>query len=490
MIITNKLKAMITKLRARVARLEELFDMFQFSAYRELLNAQLDPEIQISAEYNSLGQVDQITVGSGSTGATDGEFFATVGTGSTDVSAIFSKDQIIPRHGQGSMFRFAARFDAGLALSRIVAGAGTASDAVGFGYDETVFGTFYTHGGAVVVYELQVTGTSAGSEDATITINGTAFTVPLTNGTVEHNAFEIAVSLSAQDPAFNFSQVGDTVVMRSLFAAPETGVFTFSSGTATAVFTQIAAGVVPTRDFKAQTDWNVDPRPDLNPAKTNYYSIQHNGDIEYYIQDEKTSDEVLVHRQHLPNTLDGVIFGNASFRALWSISNFGNTTALTVRGSHSAAFIEGIKKIRRPSLSTGNDEITIGATFTNIVTIRNREVFGTKVNLGRLIPKLATAFSEGTKGTEIQVICDAVIAGETNFSYINESESITEVDTSPNAVSGGQLLASKVFLADTEIALVALNDLIQAGHTLTLAMRVIQVPASDLGCTIIWEEEF
>jgi len=463
----------------------------QQTAYGDLVTAQLDPEIQISAEYNSTGFVDQIATGGSTTGATGGEYFGTVGTGTTDIAAIFSKTQIIPRHGQGSLFRFSARFDAGVADSRMVAGAATASDAIAFGYEEAVFGTFYTHGGAVVVYELQITGAAAGAENATVTIDGTGYTVPLTAGTVNHNASEIATSLNAQVPLYNFSQVDDLVVLRSILAAPETGAFTFSSATATGTFTQIAAGVVPTRDFTAQTRWNVDARADLDPSKTNYYSIRHNGDIEYYVQDELTGQEVLVHRQQLPNTLSTPVFGNASFRMVWSVTNFGNTTPITISGSHAAAFVEGFGKFIPSSLSEESDATGIGTTLTNILTIRVRQVFGTQVNLGRIIPLAASAFSTGSKGSELEILCDATFSGETDYTYEDEDSSIVEIDTTTtNTITGGEILDSKVFLADADIDLSALNDRIQPGSTLTIAMRVIQTPTADMGAALVWREEF
>lgn len=464
--------------------------ILQVTAYKEILNAQLSPEVQVSAEYNSTGQVDVLATGASSAGAIEGEFFTTSGTGSTDVGAIFSKSQIIPRHGQGSLFRFSARFEDGVADMRSSAGGSTASDSIVFGYEGVEFGVFYTHDGAVVVYELQVTGAAGGGENATITINGTGYTVPLTVGTVQHNAFEIAESLNSQVALFNFSQNDDTVVMRSIFAAPESGAFTFSSSTATGTFTQIGAGLMPTRDFTAQANWSVDTKPDLDPSKTNYYSIRHNGDIEYYVQDQDTSEDILVHRQGLPNTLTGPIFGNASFRMVWSVSNLGSTTPVTVRGSHGAAFVEGLKKLRLPTHSAEGDATGVGVTLTNIATVRNRQVFGTKVNLGRIIPSVVSAFSEGTKGTEIAVFLDADVAGDTDFQYFDKEESLAEIDRTPGAVTGGTLLVSKVFLSDTEINLIAFNDVIQSGRSLTIAMRVIQLPAADMGGAGVWEEEF
>lgn len=464
--------------------------ILQQTAYKELLSAQLDPEIQVSAEYNTTGSVSQIATGSSTTGAIGGEFFGTVGTGTNDVAAIFSAGQIITRHGQGSLFRFSARFDAGLVDSRMTAGGGTASDAVLFGYEGAEFGVFYSHDGAVVVYELQITGAAGGSEDATITIDGTGYTVPLTVGSVNHNASEIATSLNSQVALYNFSQNGDTVVLRSVFAAPETGAFTFSSATATGTFTQLAAGLVPERDFTAQADWNFNTKDGLDPSKTNYYTIRYNGSIEYYIQDEETGCDILVHMAKLPNTRSSPIFGNSSFRMVWSVSNSGNTTPITIYGGHGSAFVEGIKRQRPPTFSEENDELGIDTTLTNILTIRNRQVFGTKVNLGRIIPDLATAFSEGVKGTAIEVIANATFAGETDYSYEDKQDSIAEIDTTANEVTGGRILVSKVFAIDTEIALAVYSDVIQSGGTITLAMRVIQNPAADVGATLVWEEEY
>ena len=88
------------------------------------------------------------------------------------------------------------------------------------------------------------------------------------------------------------------------------------------------------------------------------------------------------------------------------------------------------------------------------------------------------------------IICDATFSGETDYTYENEDESIVEIDTTANTITGGELLSSKVFLADAEIDLFILNDRIQSGSTLTVAMRVIQTPTADLGAALVWREEF
>lgn len=79
---------------------------------------------------------------------------------------------------------------------------------------------------------------------------------------------------------------------------------------------------------------------------------------------------------------------------------------------------------------------SVGTTLTNILTIRNREVFGTKVNLGRIIPDLATAFSESTKASEVEIIEDATFSGPTDYSYEDEQSSIAEIDATANTITG------------------------------------------------------
>ena len=240
------------------------------TAFDELQVAQRDPEIQISAEYNTTSEIRTIVSG-GTAVVEGGQFTVTSGTGSAGLAAIFTDRQIISRPGQGSEVIFTARFDAGIADSRQVAGPSSASDSMFFGYEGVEFGTFFQHGGKVIIEELTITTAAGGSESTTITIDGTGFTVLLTAGTEAHNAFEIAESLNSQVPLYNFTQNGDTVVARAIFAAPESGAFSFSSpGSAVATWSQVADGVIRANEFIAQSAWSEDATLEmpLAPSRT------------------------------------------------------------------------------------------------------------------------------------------------------------------------------------------------------------------------------
>jgi hypothetical protein len=465
--------------------------LLQTTAYGEVTTAALHPEVQISAEYNVMHNVDSVTFSTGSTDVTGGEFVATA-TGATDFAVIFSERQIISRPGQGSVVRLTARFDAGLVGSRKTAGVASAGDAVAFGYIDEDFGVIYDHGGLNAIHELQITTPAAGAENATITIDGTPFTVPLTLGTVQNNVVEIIDSLTAQDPFNIYSQDNDTVIVRSLFAAAVTGAFTFSSATAVGAFTEIEGGAAPTQTFTAQAGWSEDTFPTLDPSKINTYTIQWNGDIDYYIEDPETGDNVLVHREKLSNNSAIPIFSINSFQIAWTSINSGNTIATSVYGTQGAAFNEGLRALTIPTHSTNNTVASVGSTLTNILTLKGRSVFGNKTNLGRIVPLLLTAATDSNQGAVLQIIDNAdLTVVEPEYNYIDKEDSIAQITTTASEVSGGKLVASFVLSPGGSLSIpqAVFSDVIKLDQTQTIAMRVTSGGGAEMSVSEIWEED-
>ncbi len=468
-------------------------DNLQKTAYGELATAQLEPEIQITAEYNVMDDIDSVTVGTGTTAVTGGEVVATA-TGAADFAVIFSERQIISRPGQGSIARFTARFDAGLVDSRKTAGLASAGDAIAFGYIDEVFGTMYDHGGLNAINELQITTPATGVENATVTINGTPFTVPLTDasGDAHHTVNEIVDSLNVQDPLNAYSSNDDTVIVRSIFAAPVIGAFTFSSATAVGVFTEIEAGLSPTLEFTAQTEWSEDVMSSLNPLMTNSYTIQWNGDIEYYIEDPEQGRAILVHRVKLSNNTIIPMFSINSFQIAWNSSNTGNTIATSVYGTQGAAFNEGIRSLTSPTSSANNTVAGVTSTLTNILTLKGRSVFGTKINLGRLVPKLLTAATDSNQGALLQIINGADLTViEPDYHYIDKEGSIAQISTTASTVSGGTVVASFVLApgGSVSVAQAFFSSLISLEETQTYAMSILSGAASEMSVSAVWEED-
>ena len=461
------------------------------SAFGESSTIEPTPEVQLKSQYGVSHSTRVIEALGGSAGFEDRQFVASSGVNPDGVGAIFSKRQVISRSGQGVVARFTARFPAGVVGCRQVAGLATALDSMTFGYSDDVFGVTYSHSGRVVIEELTITTAVTGAENATVTINGTPYTVALTAGTVQHNAYEVVVSLQSQVPGYIFAQNGDTVTCRSLFAAPESGAFSFSSATAVAAWVQLANGQLPTREFTAQVDWD-NPKPDLIPSNLNHYSIRYNGSIKFYIQDDNTGEDVLVHEVNNTNNSTVPMFSISTFRVAWVVTNTGNTTDVSLYGTSGAAFIEG-NVIETDEAHSENNTVTgVGSSLVNILTIKCREVFGVSVNLGRMIPKVITVATDSNKGAVVEIHNNATFAGDTDYSYHDKQVSIAEVDTTPNIISAGDNVVSVVLgpLGSRSLDLKELSEIIVPGDTLSVGMRVSSGGGTaDMTCSLIWADD-
>lgn len=466
----------------------------QRSAFGEALSVSPVPVVQILGTGGLNGQTQVFTAFTG-TGTNDGsEYIVSTGTNANAFGSIVTKRIIPYRPGEGSNAKITARFTTGVADSQQTAGVNNSTDGFNFGYQGAEFGIIYRHDGVNEIQELQVTTPAAGAENATVTVNGVPFVVPLTAGTVQHNAGEIADSLTAQVANWAFTQNGDTVVSLRRVAQATSVSFAFTSATAVAAWTQIAVGAMPTDTFTAQADWNRDTLSDLDPTKGNVYMIQWQylgyGDIDFFIEEPITKNFVLVHRIEYANSATKPSVTNPAFTLGWSAVNRGNTTDLTVAGASAGGFTEGEHVITEPAAAQSNTLVGIGLTEAPIVSIRDRFVNGASMrNLAEIEPIFILGFTDSNKGAFLRIVTNGTLTGA-DWSYVDKDTSITEIDTSATAITGG--LHIDVPLApfgNQTIDMTKLNDLILPGDTITITGRVIALPVSDVTGTIIYQED-
>lgn len=465
------------------------------TAFGEITAAQPFPITQITAPYGLLEKTQTFTSLGGTTRAENSVFIASSGTNANGFSALLTRRQIQYRAGQGLLGRFTALFDVGVADNDQVAGLAINTEQLGFGYEGAGFGVIYQHGGESEIQELTITTPAAGVESATITVNATGFTVPLTSGTVQHNAFEIANSLNAQVPDYDFSSNNDQVVARSLLATPGT-TFAFTSSTAVAAWVEIQNGVVPISDFVSQANWNVDIRPDLDPQKGNVYQVQMQylgfGGIEFFVEDSKSAELTLVHRIQFANTSTDTSVGNPTFRVGWVSRNRGNTTNIEVKGGSASGFIQG-QALRTESpraVEDTNTSVPVG-TFQNIFTLRNRLVFGTRRNRVEFFGLSLSAATDSNKAAIIEVCLGSTITGDLDFQYIDKVNSIIEVARDEGAVTCGRLVSSFIVPASSGVVvnLEELASLLLPGETLTIAASITAGAPASVNASVIWQED-
>lgn len=469
--------------------------ILEVSAFGEVLSVEKTPITQMLAINGLTDKVEKFEFLSGTATTNGSEFVVSLGTTANSFASILSSREIPYRAGQGSEGDLSARFSAGVANTSQLAGLTSATDSLSFGYNDVDFGITRRANGFAEIQELEVTSATTGAGDVTVTIDGTPFTVAVTIDTVQVNAIEISDSLTAQVPGWIFTANDDTVVALQINPTPA-GSFVFALDTATgtaATWTQIKAGVAATTNFTAQVDWNVNPIPSLDPTKGNIYRISLQylgyGGIPFFVEDSASGRLVLVHV--IPYANNNVVpsLGDPTFRIGWTVSSTGGTTDLVVAGASAAGFIQGKDIITEQSRSSSMTLIAVGTTALNLLTIRNRTVRGQRRNRSDTHLLSASGFTDSAKGAVIEVIINATIAGDPVFQYIDKDMSTTEFHSSSGAVTGGTVIGTLTLLPGDNLDLEKIGSRLTFNQTLTLAARVVAVPASDITGNVLFQED-
>jgi hypothetical protein len=467
---------------------------FPLSAFGEISVAENTPRVQMAANYGIVDKAFVLKTGTATVVAEDSLFKATVNAAG-ETAAALSKHQITYRPGQGAINPYTAIFAPATPGSEQVAGFISATDGFGFGYNpDGEFGVLHSHDGKTEIQELTVTTPAVGAENATVTINDTPYTVPLTVGTIEHNAREIAASLLAQVPAYDFTSNGAQVVAASQISAVQ-GAFAFSSSTAVAAWSQVEAGVAVTNDWTAIADWNQYVPPDLNPQKGNVYKIQFQflgfGGIEYYVENPKTAQFDLVHRIEYPNKNILPSVTNPTFRLGWAITNLTNSTPLTISGASTAGFIEGKIVLTEDPITVEGTTATLAQTKTALLTIRNRTILNEQRNRAELFQLKVAASTDSSKGAIVEVLKFSDLPDpDIQFEYFDKDKSITEVSYDQYAVTGGRIIdAETVSINGGRIDLAAQEAHLLPGEYLVVAMRQNGTPAEPARALLVQRED-
>lgn len=470
------------------------------TAFGEVRTESLSPITQVTAQYSLLRNVLTVTdnEATGTNSIEDNKFTCDSGTSATGLASITTLRQLSYRAGQGALGRFTALFDVGTVGNVQVAGLITAENTFAFAYVSDAFGILHAHDGQDELQELTLT-VAAGTETATATIDGTAYSVSLTGtGTVQGDAFEISQSLNAQVPNYNFTSNENQVVAQSVLPTPQ-GLFAYSSaGTSAGAWVQLVAGLAAVQEFTPQVQWNCDPMADLNPQMGNVYQIQFQylgfGAINFFIESEETGELVLVHTIKYANSHTTPSVSNPTFRIGWLSTNIGNTTSVRIQGTSAGAFIEGAIFRDNAPLSDSHEQISVGTSLTNITSLRNRISFGGKVNRAELFPLIVSAASQTNKAAFFKILLNPVYATPVTFTYANKNSSIAELTSDKVLVSGGQEIGT-VTVVNGAPAKVEFNKTIGAvtavfpGSTVCLAAQMSSGAAADCQASVTWQED-
>lgn len=450
----------------------------------------ITPIFQHDAVY-SIDTVQNIvtTSGTGTATTSDSSFVVTTGVTSLSQGIIQSRRRLRYRPGQGVILRFAGGFTTPVTSSYQLMGMGHAEDGLYFGYKNTDFGILYVQRGVRETRTLTITTGSSTAENVTVRLNGTNYSVAVTNsGNTFRTAYEISLGTYA---GWSAEVLGATVIFLSNSSgAKNTGTYTLTGSTAVGSFATTKAGVDSTDEFIKQSDWNGDKLNGtgatgsiLDPTKYNVFQIKMQylgaGTITFDIEVSvigKNPEWITVHTLRLPNTLTRSSVGNPCFPFTMAAYSTGSTTNLSVKCSSYGGFIEGGKFLHGNRLSyTGQKSSVNAAAYYAIFTIKNSLYFQGRSNQVVVnILSIAGALKHNNPCT-IYLFRNATLAGNPNFSFYNTS-SATQLDSSATTctISSNHQLIYSASLGDTgNFDKDFLQDTIsiQPGESVTLAAR-------------------
>lgn len=426
----------------------------------------LTPIFQTDAVYGiNSGQVLTTTSGSGAVTGTDNLFTCSTGTTIYSQGVLLGRKRLRYRAGQGVVGRFTALYSAPVANSYAIAGFGTASDGVYFGYGntnnlaDTSFGILYVRGGVREVKTLTVSTGATSASNCTITLNGTAFTVPLTNASnIQRTVYEIS-TYTGYTGWDAYAASSTTVVFIRKSAGATAGTQTFGAGTtgAAATIAQTQAGAASVDTFVPQSSWNGDTLDGTGASgvtadwtKGNVFQINIQylgfGAISFKVETASTGNNatwVTVHTLRLPNTLTAPNFTNPSFPFTMAAYSAGSTTDVTVKTASYAGFIEGAKVLQGNRFSYFNQLTTVGATnFQALFTVMNTRFYAGKANQAVINLISVSGAIKHTSPVIYYLIKGGTLAGNPSFTAL-ASNSCSVYDTAATTVTyttGDQLL--------------------------------------------------
>ena len=490
---------------------QELSITSPLSGFGELQTAEVTPLLQIDAVYGVRRNTETfVGASSGSVTASNGNFVCQTGTGVGGFGVVRSRVNARYRPGQNLVFQWTVLFDSANATPLSLQAAGPFNSTNGFfvGYDGDQFGVMHRTDGAHEVHEVEITTPAGGAETVTLTLNSVAYSIPVTSGTAAFNAFEIAEWLSnpANQTVWQVGQNGNKVVLFANNAGSLPGTYSISSsGALVATDARINTGASNVETWVYQPDWNGDTLDGSGPSgltldvsKGNVYRLDYEylgyGPAIFYVKTPVTNRFVEFHRFSFANNRTEPNLQNPALKIGWVAASLGSTTNLTVKGASAMAGLVGRLVSSQDTFGDSQTNLSVGTTLEPIVSYRVRLVFQGKTCLKELIPKVSYVSPTGNKPVEVVFVFNATLGAQTNWSYIDEAESVTEKDSTATTITGGTEVASFVVNGgDTEslsIADIGLDSFaLQRGDTLTIAARVTSGSSVEVAASLTWTED-
>ena len=474
------------------------------TAFGEPYGITLSPVIQLDALYGlPTTEFETFSASSGSATTERDMFKVSTGTSVGGYGVIRSRRLARYRPGQGMMCRFTASFTTPVTGTTQRAGFFSQEQALQIGYDGTRFGILRQNDGKAELRVLTLSADASGAgETATITVNGTSYTVALTNSSIEQNCAEIA---AAGATGYILDQEDGKVYFFASSNGPQSGTFSFSStGTAAGTFSQLQAGVADVNNWTYQEDFNIDKLDGtgtsgitLDFTKLNIFQISFRwlgaGEMRFACENPNTGDMMYFHHIRYSNRNTDVSLDNPSFKLGYVAANLSASTIpdLVVRGGSMAAFNEGMVRDTAYPSSIGSTKTSLGTnTWHHILSIKSPLVFTNKVNLkNMIIERLSVAF-QGNDPLELILVLDGTPSTTLIYNKVDATDTTAAYYSTTTATFTNPIRKFSTVVninGGVNLDVANLNISMSPQSVISVAARSTQ-PISKLTASIVWNE--
>lgn len=423
------------------------------------------------------------------------EFGVSSGTSVGGYGVVRTKKVLSYKPGIGYLARFTARFSAPAASQIQRAGLMNIGNELTFGYSGTTFGILRKYGGRPEIRNLAITNAANSSQTLTITLNGTAFNVSVTNGTAAHNAYEIAQGTFTGWIAYN---VDNSVYFEARSTGSKAGTYSVSStGGFTGTFSQYYAGRTETDDFIPQSSWNKKTLLNgdfvLDQTKGNVYQIQFQylgyGALRFFVENPNTGFFELVHEIQYANANVRPSLDIPEFKLGIIAASLGGTTNVSTYTASMAGFSEVQDDFPKKIHSYISAQSGIGTTLTNVLAIKKTTIANNMLTITDQRILELTASSEATKPVIFEIRLNPTFSAETQWSSIDEDVPIIGTSTG-GTVTGGEVLYTIALSKSSNVALdlAGLDVILSNDDVLSVGARATNGTV-DAVSSIVWSPQ-